>query len=161
MSSFGLAKNLGIETKAAAAYIDKYFQRYPGVKQYMDDTKASAKSMGYVETVFGRRLYLPEINSPNGPRRAGAERAAINAPMQGTAADLIKLAMVAVQKELDTHKPGIQMIMQVHDELVFELPESEVDWLKTHIPRLMAEVAALKVPLLAEVGVGANWDKAH
>ncbi|CAN7505302.1 DNA polymerase I [Acidovorax delafieldii] len=161
MSSFGLAKNLGIETKAAAAYIDKYFQRYPGVKQYMDDTKAAAKSMGYVETVFGRRLYLPEINSPNGPRRAGAERAAINAPMQGTAADLIKLAMVAVQKELDTHKPGIQMIMQVHDELVFELPESEVDWLKTHIPRLMAEVAALKVPLLAEVGVGANWDKAH
>ena len=161
MSSFGLAKNLGIETKAAAAYIDKYFQRYPGVKQYMDDTKAAAKSMGYVETVFGRRLYLPEINSPNGPRRAGAERAAINAPMQGTAADLIKLAMVAVQKELDAHKPGIQMIMQVHDELVFELPESEVDWLKTHIPRLMAEVAALKVPLLAEVGVGANWDKAH
>ena len=161
MSSFGLAKNLGIETKAAAAYIDKYFQRYPGVKQYMDDTKAAAKSMGYVETVFGRRLYLPEINSPNGPRRAGAERAAINAPMQGTAADLIKLAMVAVQKELDAHKPDIQMIMQVHDELVFELPESEVDWLKTHIPRLMAEVAALKVPLLAEVGVGANWDKAH
>ena len=161
MSSFGLAKNLGIETKAAAAYIDKYFQRYPGVKQYMDDTKAAAKSMGYVETVFGRRLYLPEINSPNGPRRAGAERAAINAPMQGTAADLIKLAMVAVQKELDAHKPGIKMIMQVHDELVFELPESEVDWLKTHIPRLMAEVAALKVPLLAEVGVGANWDKAH
>ena len=161
MSSFGLAKNLGIETKAAAAYIDKYFQRYPGVKQYMDDTKAAAKSMGYVETVFGRRLYLPEINSPNGPRRAGAERAAINAPMQGTAADLIKLAMVAVQKELDAHKPDIKMIMQVHDELVFELPESEVDWLKTHIPRLMAEVAALKVPLLAEVGVGANWDKAH
>ncbi|PTT42723.1 DNA polymerase I, partial [Acidovorax sp. HMWF018] len=161
MSSFGLAKNLGIETKAAAAYIDKYFQRYPGVKQYMDDTKAAAKSLGYVETVFGRRLYLPEINSPNGPRRAGAERAAINAPMQGTAADLIKLAMVAVQKELDAHKPSIQMIMQVHDELVFELPEGEVDWLKTHIPRLMADVAALKVPLLAEVGVGANWDKAH
>jgi DNA polymerase-1 len=111
--------------------------------------------------VFGRRLYLPEINSPNGPRRAGAERAAINAPMQGTAADLIKLAMVAVQKELDAHKPDIKMIMQVHDELVFELPEGEVDWLKTEIPRLMAEVAALKVPLLAEVGVGANWDKAH
>ncbi|WP_462388093.1 DNA polymerase I [Acidovorax sp. Q11] len=161
MSSFGLAKNLGIETKAAAAYIDRYFQRYPCVKQYMDDTKAAAKSMGYVETVFGRRLYLPEINSPNGPRRAGAERAAINAPMQGTAADLIKLAMVAVQKELDAHKPSIQMIMQVHDELVFELPDGEVDWLKTHIPRLMADVAALKVPLLAEVGVGANWDKAH
>lgn len=161
MSSFGLAKNLGIETKAAAAYIDKYFQRYPGVKQYMDETKAAAKSMGYVETVFGRRLYLPEINSPNGPRRNGAERAAINAPMQGTAADLIKLAMVAVQKELDAHKPGIKMIMQVHDELVFELPEGEVDWVRSHIPRLMAEVASLKVPLLAEVGVGPNWDKAH
>ena len=161
MSSFGLAKNLGIETKAAAAYIDRYFQRYPGVKQYMDETKASAKSMGYVETVFGRRLYLPEINSPNGPRRAGAERAAINVPMQGTAADLIKMAMVAVQKELDAHKPDIKMVLQVHDELVFELPEGEVDWLKSHIPRLMAEVAALKVPLLAEVGVGPNWDKAH
>ncbi len=161
MSSFGLAKNLGIETKAAAAYIDRYFQRYPGVKQYMHETKASAKSMGYVETVFGRRLYLPEINSPNGPRRSGAERAAINAPMQGTAADLIKLAMVAVQKELDAHKPDIKMIMQVHDELVFELPEGEVDWLRSHIPRLMADVAALKVPLLAEVGVGPNWDKAH
>ncbi len=161
MRSFGLAKNLGIETKAAAAYIDKYFQRYPGVKQYMDDTKAQAKARGYVETVFGRRLYLPEINSPNGPRRAGAERAAINAPMQGTAADLIKLAMVAVQKELDAHKPEIKMIMQVHDELVFELPEAEVDWVKAEIPKLMAGIAELKVPLLAEVGVGPNWDKAH
>ncbi len=161
MSSFGLAKNLGIETKAAAAYIDRYFQRYPGVKQYMDETKAQAKARGYVETVFGRRLYLPEINSPNGPRRAGAERAAINAPMQGTAADLIKLAMVAVQKELDAHKPGVLMIMQVHDELVFELPEQDADWLRVEIPRLMAGVADLKVPLLAEVGMGPNWDKAH
>ena len=161
MSSFGLAKNLGIETKAAAAYIDRYFQRYPGVKQYMEETKAQAKARGYVETVFGRRLYLPEINSPNGPRRGAAERAAINAPMQGTAADLIKLAMVAVQKELDAHKPDIQMIMQVHDELVFELPEGEVDWLRREIPRLMAGVAALQVPLLAEVGVGPDWDKAH
>ncbi|GKS88463.1 DNA polymerase I [Acidovorax sp. SUPP2539] len=161
MSSFGLAKNLGIETKAAAAYIDRYFQRYPGVKQYMDDTKALAKTKGYVETVFGRRLYLPEINSPNGPRRSGAERAAINAPMQGTAADLIKKAMVAVQDVLDAEKPGVLMIMQVHDELVFELPESEVDWVRREIPRLMAGVADLKVPLLAEVGVGPNWDKAH
>ena len=161
MSSFGLAKNLGIETKAAAAYIDRYFQRYPGVKQYMDDTKASAKAKGYVETVFGRRLYLPEINSPNGPRRAGAERAAINAPMQGTAADLIKKAMVQVQQVLDAQKPGVLMIMQVHDELVFELPESEVDWVRSEIPRLMAGVADLRVPLLAEVGVGPNWDKAH
>ncbi|GKS99853.1 DNA polymerase I [Acidovorax sp. SUPP3434] len=161
MSSFGLAKNLGIEPKAAAAYIDRYFQRYPGVKQYMDDTKALAKTKGYVETVFGRRLYLPEINSPNGPRRSGAERAAINAPMQGTAADLIKKAMVAVQDVLDAEKPGVLMIMQVHDELVFELPESEVDWVRREIPRLMAGVADLKVPLLAEVGVGPNWDKAH
>ncbi len=161
MSAFGLAKNLGIETKAAAAYIDRYFQRYPGVKRYMDETRAQAKAQGYVETVFGRRLVLPEINSPNGPRRAGAERAAINAPMQGTAADLIKMSMVAVQRALDAEKPGIKMIMQVHDELVFELPEGEVDWLKSEIPRLMAGVADLKVPLLAEVGVGANWDQAH
>ncbi|KAB2898347.1 MAG: DNA polymerase I, partial [Burkholderiaceae bacterium] len=161
MSSFGLAKNLGIETKAAAAYIDRYFQRYPGVKQYMDETKAAAKARGYVETVFGRRLYLPEINSPNGPRRAGAERAAINAPMQGTAADLIKKAMVAVQARLDAEKPGVLMIMQVHDELVFELPEGDVDWLRAEVPRLMAGVAELQVPLLAEVGVGGNWDKAH
>ncbi|MFT4242979.1 MAG: DNA polymerase I [Acidovorax sp.] len=161
MSSFGLARNLGIDTKAAAAYIDRYFQRYPGVKQYMDETKASAKSRGYVETVFGRRLVLPEINSPNGPRRAAAERAAINAPMQGTAADLIKLAMVAVQKALDARQSGVKMVMQVHDELVFELPEAEVDWVRTEIPRLMASVAELKVPLLAEVGVGPNWDKAH
>jgi len=156
-----LAKNLGIETKAAAAYIDRYFQRYPGVKRYMDETRAQAKAMGYVETVFGRRLYLPEINSPNGPRRAGAERAAINAPMQGTAADLIKMAMVRVQEVLDAHKPDVLMVLQVHDELVFELPEGEVDWLTAEVPKLMAGVADLKVPLLAEVGVGANWDKAH
>ena len=158
---WGLARNLGIDQTAAKNYIQRYFERYPGVKQYMDDTKAAAKSMGYVETVFGRRLYLPEINSPNGPRRAGAERAAINAPMQGTAADLIKLAMVAVQKELDAHKPAVKMIMQVHDELVFELPEAEVDWVRSEIPRLMAGVADLRVPLLAEVGVGPNWEKAH
>jgi DNA polymerase-1 len=106
-------------------------------------------------------LALPKINSPNGPRRAGAERAAINAPMQGTAADLIKLSMNAVQQALDAQKPAIRMIMQVHDELVFELPESEVDWIRTEIPRLMAGVAELKVPLLAEVGVGGNWDEAH
>ena len=161
MSSFGLARNLGIETKAAAAYIDRYFQRYPGVKQYMDETKLSAKAKGYVETVFGRRLYLPEINSPNGPRRGSAERAAINAPMQGTAADLIKLSMNAVLKALDDDKRQTKMIMQVHDELVFEVPDSEADWVRTEIPRLMAGVAALRVPLLAEIGVGPNWDKAH
>ncbi|MGE4376565.1 MAG: DNA polymerase I [Burkholderiaceae bacterium] len=161
MSSYGLAKNLGIEPKAAAAYIDRYFQRYPGVKQYMESTKALAKQRGYVETVFGRRLYLPEINSPNGPRRAAAERAAINAPMQGTAADLIKMAMVAVQKTLDAEKPTIKMILQVHDELVFELPAAEEAWARHEVPRLMAGVADLRVPLLAEVGVGPNWERAH
>ena len=161
MSSFGLARNLGIETKAAGAYIDRYFQRYPGVKNYMDETKLSAKSKGYVETVFGRRLYLPEINSPNGPRRGGAERAAINAPMQGTAADLIKLSMNAVLDVLDLEKRGTKMIMQVHDELVFEVPEAEVEWVRVEIPRIMAGVAALKVPLLAEIGFGENWEKAH
>ncbi len=161
MSSFGLARNLGIETKAAGAYIDKYFQRYPGVKHYMDETKLSAKSKGYVETVFGRRLYLPEINSPNGPRRGGAERAAINAPMQGTAADLIKLSMNAVLEALDLEKRGTKMIMQVHDELVFEVPEAEVEWVRVEIPRIMAGVADLKVPLLAEIGFGENWEKAH
>ncbi|MEJ8820948.1 DNA polymerase I [Variovorax humicola] len=161
MSSFGLARNLGIETKAAAAYIDRYFQRYPGVKVYMDETKALAKEKGYVETVFGRRLYLPEINSPNGPRRGGAERAAINAPMQGTAADLIKLSMVEVQRVLDAEQRCTKMIMQVHDELVFEVPEAESEWVRTEIPRIMAGVASLKVPLLAEIGFGPNWDKAH
>ncbi|MDQ3058418.1 MAG: DNA polymerase I [Pseudomonadota bacterium] len=161
MSSFGLARNLGIETKAAAAYIDRYFQRYPGVKRYMDETRQLAKDKGYVETVFGRRLYLPEINSPNGPRRAGAERAAINAPMQGTAADLIKLSMVRVQEVLDAEQRQTKMIMQVHDELVFEVPEAEVEWVRSEIPRLMAEVADLKVPLLAEIGFGPNWEKAH
>jgi len=161
MSSFGLARNLGIETKAAAAYIDKYFQRYPGVKTYMDQTRLSAKSRGYVETVFGRRLYLPEINSPNGPRRSGAERAAINAPMQGTAADLIKLSMVKVQQVLDEQARVSKMIMQVHDELVFEVPEAEIEWVRREIPRLMAGVAQLKAPLLAEIGFGPNWEKAH
>ncbi len=161
MSSFGLAKSLAIETKAAAAYIDRYFQRYPGVKRYMDETVALAHAQGYVETVFGRRLYLPEINGGSGPRKKAAERAAINAPLQGTAADLIKKAMVAVQAKLDAEKPGIMVIMQVHDELVFELPASEADWLRTHIPAVMADVAQLSVPLLAEVGVGQNWEKAH
>ena len=161
MSAFGLAKALGIDNTAAKNYIQRYFERFEGVKRYMDDTRQSAKSKGYVETVFGRRLYLPEINSPNGPRRGGAERAAINAPMQGTAADLIKLSMVAVQKALDTQRKATKMIMQVHDELVFEVPEDEVDWVRAEVPRLMAGVAELKVPLLAEIGVGPNWDKAH
>jgi DNA polymerase-1 len=161
MSSFGLARNLGIENAAAKSYIDRYFQRYPGVKTYMDETRLSAKSRGYVETVFGRRLYLPEINSPNGPRRGGAERQAINAPMQGTAADLIKLSMVKVQQVLEAGRRRTKMVMQVHDELVFEVPEDEVEWVRAEIPKLMAGVAELRVPLLAELGVGANWDEAH
>ena len=161
MSAFGLARNLGIDNTAAKNYIERYFQRYPGVKQYMDETRLSAKSKGYVETVFGRRLILPEIKSPNGPRRSGAERAAINAPMQGTAADLIKMSMNEVQRVLDAEKRATKMIMQVHDELVFEVPEAEVDWVRVEIPRIMAGVAELKVPLLAEIGFGENWEKAH
>jgi len=161
MSAFGLAKALSIDNTAAKNYITRYFERFAGVKHYMDATREQAKALGYVETVFGRRLVLPEINSPNGPRRAGAERAAINAPMQGTAADLIKLSMVAVQKALDEQGKATKVIMQVHDELVFEVPESEVEWVRTEVPRLMAGVADLKVPLLAEVGFGPNWEQAH
>ncbi|MFZ4623109.1 MAG: DNA polymerase I [Rhodoferax sp.] len=161
MSAYGLAKALNIDNTAAKNYIARYFERYPGVKNYMDHTRQLAKRQGYVETVFGRRLYLPEINSPNGPRRAGAERAAINAPMQGTAADLIKLSMVKVQQVIDAEKLATKMIMQVHDELVFEVPGSEVAWVKHEVPKLMAGVAHLKVPLLAEVGIGVNWDQAH
>ena len=161
MSSYGLAKNLGIDNQAAPAYIDRYFQRYPGVKRYMDDTVALAHAQGYVQTVFGRRLYLPDINGGNGPRKKAAERAAINAPMQGTAADLIKKAMVAVQNRLDAAQPEVLLIMQVHDELVFELPADKADWLRQEVPALMAGVAQLNVPLLAEVGVGANWEQAH
>ncbi|HEX6706768.1 MAG TPA: DNA polymerase I [Albitalea sp.] len=161
MSAFGLASNLGIERSAATAYIERYFARYPAVKRYMDETKAFAKSKGYVQTLLGRRVWLPEINSPNGPRKSGAERQAINAPMQGTAADIIKLAMLAVQQAIDEERRATRMVMQVHDELVFEVPEDEVDWARAEIPRIMASVADLKVPLVAEVGVGPNWDQAH
>ncbi|MCR5885941.1 DNA polymerase I [Rhizobacter sp. J219] len=161
MGAFGLAASLGIERAAATQYIDRYFTRYPGVKRYMDETKESARAKGYVETLFGRRIYLPEINGGSGPRKAGAERQAINAPMQGTAADLVKLAMIAVQAALDEQQKRTLMVMQVHDELVFEVPEAELDWVRSEVPRLMAGVAQLKVPLLAEVGVGPNWDEAH
>ncbi len=161
MSAFGLASNLGIERAAAQLYIEKYFQRFSGVKRFMDDTRTQAKAHGYVETVFGRRLWLPEINSPNGPRRQGAERAAINAPMQGTAADLIKLSMIAVQDWLETERLQSVMVMQVHDELVLEVPETELPYVRRKLPELMAGVAQLKVPLTAEVGVGKNWDEAH
>jgi len=161
MGAFGLASSLGIEQKAARDYIDRYFSRFAGVKRYMDETKASAAALGYVETLFGRRIELPEIRGGSGPRRAGAERQAINAPMQGTAADLIKLAMLEVQKALDEQGRATRMVMQVHDELVFEVPEAEIEWVKEAIPRLMAGVAKLSVPLIAEVGVGMNWDEAH
>jgi DNA polymerase-1 len=161
MGAFGLASNLGIEQKAARDYIERYFARFAGVKRYMDETRASAADKGYVETFFGRRITLPEIRGGSGPRRAAAERQAINAPMQGTAADLIKLAMIAVQRAIDDEQRATRMVMQVHDELVFEVPDAELDWAREAIPRLMAGVAALKVPLLAELGVGANWDQAH
>jgi DNA polymerase-1 len=156
-----LAGNLGIERSAAQSYIDQYFLRFSGVKKFMDDIRLQAKARGYVETVFGRRLWLPEINSPNGPRRQGAERAAINAPMQGTAADLIKLSMIAVQSWLELERMQSKMVMQVHDELVLEVPNAELEKVRTHLPQLMANVAQLKVPLIAEVGVGKNWDEAH
>jgi DNA polymerase-1 len=161
MGAFGLSQALGIEQKAARDYIDRYFARFAGVKRYMDETKASARDKGYVETFFGRRIYLPEIKGGSGPRRAGAERQAINAPMQGTAADLIKLAMLAVQAALDAQGKRTALVMQVHDELVFEVPEDEVAWVRAEVPALMAGVATFSVPLLAEVGTGPNWDKAH
>ena len=161
MSAYGLARSLSIDNTAAKNYIERYFQRYPGVKRYMDETRERARECGYVETVFGRRLYLPEIRSPNGPRRSGAERQAINAPMQGTAADLIKLSMVLVQRTLDEQHRATRMIMQVHDELVFEVPLDEVEWLRVEVPRMMASVASLRVPLLAEIGIGPNWEQAH
>jgi DNA polymerase I len=161
MSAFGLAGNLGIERSAAQQYIDTYFARYPGVADYMASTRVLAKENGYVETVFGRRLWLPEIRSANGMRRQGAERAAINAPMQGTAADLIKLAMIAVQDWIEQNHMQTCMLLQVHDELVLEVPESELALVKENLPKLMTGVASLKVPLLVEVGVGSNWEEAH
>jgi DNA polymerase-1 len=161
MSAFGLAGNLGIERAAAQMYMEKYFNRFAGVKRFMDDLRQQAKSHGFVETVFGRRLWLPEINSPNGPRRQAAERAAINAPMQGTAADLIKLAMIAVQDWLDREKLKSLMVMQVHDELVLDVPLDELEQVKQTLPQLMAGVAQLKVPLVADLGFGPNWEQAH
>ena len=161
MSAFGLASQLNIERGAAQQYIDLYFSRYPGVKNYMDRTREQARKQGYVETVFGRRLWLPEINGANGMRRQGAERAAINAPMQGTAADLIKLAMIAVQDWLEREKLQTRLIMQVHDELVLEVPEAELHHVKDRLRELMCHVAELKVPLEVGLGVGGNWDEAH
>ena len=161
MGAFGLASQLGIERNAAQQFIDKYFARYPGVAEYMQATRESARTNGYVETVFGRRLTLTDINGGNGPRRAGAERAAINAPMQGTAADLIKLAMIAVDEWLATSGLRSKLIMQVHDELVLEVPEDELAQVRVEVAEKMTSVAKLRVPLVADVGVGANWDEAH
>ena len=161
MSAHGLAKNLGIDRVAAANYIERYFARYPGVAAYMERTRLEAKTKGYVETVFGRRLHLPDIRAQQVGRRQGAERAAINAPMQGTAADLIKMAMIATSAWLKASGVKSKLILQVHDELVLEVPDDEVALIREQLPRLMAGVAQLSVPLVAEVGVGANWDEAH
>ena len=162
MSAFGLAKQLNIPRNEAQKYMDLYFERYPGVLDYMDRTRESAKEKGYVETVFGRRLYLPDIKASNGARRKGAERAAINAPMQGTAADVIKMAMIKVDDWIAKNaSDDVTMMMQVHDELVFEIKEDKVDDYVSIIKTLMESAATLNVPLDVEVGIGENWDEAH
>lgn len=161
MSEFGLATQLGIERVAARAYMDRYFARYPSVADYMQSTRKNARETGYVETLFGRRLWLPEINSPNAHRRQGAERAAINAPMQGTAADIVKLAMIAVHTWLLREKLLSKLIMQVHDELVFEVPNVEIEIIKQALPGLMSSVAKFDVALLVKMGIGQNWEQAH
>jgi DNA polymerase-1 len=161
MSGFGLAIQLGIERAAAQQYIDKYFARYPGVAAYMQRTRELARAQGYVETVFGRRLWLPDIKAASGPRRAGAERAAINAPMQGTAADLVKLAMIAVDRWITGERLATRLVLQVHDELVFEVPEFELDRVRAELPQRMEGVAQLSVPLVADIGSGPNWERAH
>ncbi len=161
MSAFGLAKQLNIERGAAQEYVDLYFARYPGVKRFMDNTRMLAREQGYVETVFGRRLYLPDIKARNPQMRQYAERTAINAPMQGSAADIIKRAMISVQRWLDEADRGARMVMQVHDELVFEVKEKSLAELKEKVPALMSGAAELKVPLVVDMGVGANWEEAH
>jgi DNA polymerase-1 len=161
MSAFGLARQLNIGRKQAAEYIELYFQRYPGVQAYMNNIRHTAAEQGYVETAFGRRLYLPEINSRNGMRRQAAERTAINAPMQGTAADIIKLAMIHVDDWLQNSNLQSRMIMQVHDELVLEVPEVELEPVTQGLNDLMQNAASLLVPLVVDVGVGDNWDQAH
>jgi len=161
MSAFGLARQLDLERGAAQAYIERYFARYPGVARYMSSTRETARTQGYVETVFGRRLWLPEIRSSQAARRQGAERAAINAPMQGSAADLIKSAMIVVQDWLDAGRLQTRLLMQVHDELVLEVPDDELARVRDELPRLMTDLASLRVPLVVDVGVGLNWDEAH
>jgi DNA polymerase-1 len=161
MSPFGLARNLGIERSAAQQYVERYFQRYPGVRRFMDDTRLQARERGFVETVFGRRLYLPDIRSGNPQLRQYAERAAINAPMQGTAADIIKRAMISVHEWCVSAGAPARLIMQVHDELVLEVPDGEVATVKARLRELMQAVHKLDVPLVVEVGVAGNWDQAH
>jgi DNA polymerase-1 len=161
MSAFGLATQLNIERSAAQQFIDRYFTRYPGVARYMQRTRELAREQGYVETVFGRRLFLSDIRAASGPRRSAAERAAINAPMQGTAADLIKLAMIAVAKHLAREQLATRLVLQVHDELVFEVPNRELDQIVRELPELMTSVATLGVPLKVDLGHGPNWDQAH
>jgi DNA polymerase-1 len=161
MSAFGLAKQLGTTRGEAQEYVDLYFERYPGVKAFMDGTRAQAHDTGFVETVFGRRLYLPEINDRNAQRRQYAERSAINAPMQGTAADIIKRAMIAVHRWIKDNQIQARMIMQVHDELVFEVSKDCVGSVRDEIVLLMSAAADLSVPLKVDAGVGANWDEAH
>jgi DNA polymerase-1 len=160
MSAFGLARQLGIERGAAQKYVDLYFERYPGVKRYMDETRGTAREQGFVETVFGRRLYLPEINSRNAQMRQYAERSAINAPMQGTAADIIKRAMLDVHRWL-AGNPHARLLMQVHDELVLEVAEDRVDAVLAELRGHMTTAATLRVPLRVDIGVGRNWDEAH
>ena len=161
MSAFGLARQLGIERGEAQSYVDLYFERYPGVKAYMDRTREQAREQGYVETVFGRRLYLPEIRARNPQRRQYAERSAINAPMQGTAADIIKRAMITVDQWLAKSGSQARMIMQVHDELVLEVPAGNIDATETAVVKCMAGAAELSVPLKVDTGRGPNWDEAH
>jgi DNA polymerase-1 len=161
MSAFGLARQLDIGRNEAQQYVDRYFERYPGVKNYMDATRETAHEQGYVETVFGRRLYLPEINSRNGMRRQYAERTAINAPMQGTAADIIKRAMIELDRVLVDTRLDVNMIMQVHDELVFEVKDDQLETAVDIIKNAMVSAAELSVPLVVDVGVGTNWDEAH
>ena len=161
MSAFGLGRQLGIDRGQAQEYVNLYFARYPGVKQYMDDIREKAREQGYVETVYGRRLYLPEINTSNHTRRQYAERTAINAPMQGTAADIIKRAMITLDTVIEKEQLPIWMIMQVHDELVFEIRDDAVDEATTVIRNNMVKAAELSVPLEVDVGIGDNWDEAH
>jgi DNA polymerase-1 len=161
MSAFGLSRQLNIGRVEAQAYMDTYFKRYPGVQQFMEETRIKAREQGYVETLFGRRLYLPDIKASNMQRRQGAERAAINAPMQGTAADIIKRAMISVDGWLQEEQPDAQLVMQVHDELVFEVKEDQLDRLKQEVVQRMSSAADLDVPLVVDTGSGPDWDTAH